>query len=422
MPWRYLTAGLNVSLLQLGITAAQNSATATATALAALIGAQNGDASSGIEITVDFTDDAAGVLDSDWTVETLSGTPYTGIYAPSSPPSGFENGQGISTPIAWFTSAIPGGFHASETLYHRHNTVLTTDSAEVSVVLGTYGGEGDASLHVFTHAASNLADFMRVSVRKNHFWWGPATYSAGTYGWTDWNDDGFTFSKGDTVTISNQGTLWTLKRNGVIVDTQTDSGGDAFYDASHRYWGFILEIQNELVALTDVSFGVSSIVASDVEIPAYLGTGWRLSRTSTSNTGGLSSGATAGQVPASTYDTTGPETNCTVQSLGLGEILIPKDGRYVCTVTHFCANAFGTGASLRPCLGRRASVGGALTWIAEGGEGSANADEVSSTFIEYFTAGQLAVPGYAGNSIGNAFRGEAAGAKHHFAGSRLPTL
>lgn len=419
MPWRYQTAALNIGALESNVANAMTTATSTATALANLLAGEDTDTSGGISVAEDFTGYTGGAgFGSDWTQESGSET-YTGIYEPTG--SGFDTSYGIFNPIAWFITDIPGGFGASETFYVRHNTVMTTDSVEITVVIGSEVTEA-VSLHIFSHGASNLADIIRVSLRDNRFWWGPAQYSAGSWSYDDWNSGGtaVTVPNGATIKLRNQGTQWTLTINGVTVGSFTDSGGDAFYDASHRYWGFILDTTNQFIANTGHCMGLSSITASDVAIPTYRGRGFRLYRTSTSGTSGLSSGATNQAMPSGTFDTSSAYTNCDVESLGLGEIEIPVAGRWGFVIAFKLNNALGTTAHMRANLGRRPTSGGALSWLQEGGEHSANADQVSSGFYEYYEEGEIAVPGYAGNSIGNDIRGEAAGIKTYFEGVLLP--
>lgn len=384
--WKYTTIPPNLPLINSSISAVALQSANTASQLAALIGQQNANNSGGVTVNENFTTYTSNTLPSQWTVQSTA-TGF-GVYIPSE--QSFESGQGIKTTIAWFWAT-----HSSQVqFYARHNTVMKTDSVSIQAVTGT-NGQQDKFTSLISHASSSLDSFAYVNLFNNHIYFGHGTLISGTYTFNDLANAAYTINNGDLVELKNVGTTWQVNVNGQLALAVTDSGGVISYDSSHRYWGYIQAQGVALITMGDVSFGLQSITASDIAIPATLGTGWNMYRASTSSLAMPGSGNQ--QLASGTLDTTVYTANCTaVDTAGLGGVQISKTGMYGIKFrwqTTGTVGGIGNPVFRSIIWVRATSLTSPLTLLRVGEEFSGNAVSAGATWFEYLTAGNIIYPG-----------------------------
>lgn len=404
--WRYTTIPPNLSLVNSNISSIAQLSATTASQLAALIGQQNADSSGGTTVNENFTTYTSNTLPAQWTVQ--SGAVNFGIYIPTG--STFDHNNGLNTNIAWFYLAPAD----NKRYYARHNTVLKTDSVSVQVVLGSNGRNSQCTT-IISHASSTLDNFVYVNVFSDHLYIGYGTFSAGVYTFHDWDNVGITVTNGQLLELRNVGTTWTVLLNGAVVLSHTDSGGNAFYDASHRYWGYAIAFGTALLG-NDISFGLQSITVSDIAIPTYLGTGFRMYRASTSNAALPGSGNQ--RLASGTLDTTEYLANMTaIDTAGLGGVQVTRSGLYTLTARIAVSSGAGTAFSFRALIwSKNAVVGDAFVLRRVGMDTSANAFSAGVTATVYLTVGNIVYPGF--NQAGsNNVVGDAAGTITYWEGS-----
>lgn len=408
--WRYTTIPPNLPQITSNISAVALQSATTASQLAALIGQQNANNSGGVTVNENFTTYTSNTLPSQWTVE--PGATGFGVYIPNGTNS-FESGQGISTTIAWFYTT-----HSAEEIYYaRHNTVMKTDSVSIQAVMGTIGQQ-DKWTSIISHSSSSLDSFAYVNLYQNHIYFGHGSFNAGTgaYTYNDLANVAVGVYNGNLVELKNTGTTWNVNINGTTVLSYTDSGGVIAYDSSHRYWGYIQSQGVAIFTMGDVSFGLQSITASDIAIPAVLGTGWKQFRGATSAVNTAGSGDR--QLGSGTLDTTQYIANVTaVDTAGIGGIQIQKTGWYIITF-HWTTNGTpGVNSYFRAHIYiRNAAITDTLNLRAYGMEMPSNGVSAGLTICDYFVAGNILYPGanYTGGTPG--IIGDALGIKTYWEG------
>lgn len=405
--WRYTTIPPNLPLINSNISAVALQSANTASQLAALIGQQNANNSGGVTVNENFTQYTSNTLPSQWTVQ--SGATGIGVYIPNG--ASFEKGQGINTTIAWYYA-----LHSSEVqFYVRHNTVMKTDSVSIQAVMGT-NGQSDKETTLISHASSSLDSFAYANLFNNHIYFGHGSFSAGTFTFNDLANVAYTINNGDRVELKNNGTTWQVNVNGVLALTVTDSGSVISYDSSHRYWGYAQSQGVALITMGDVSFGLQSITASDIAIPATLGTGWKLYRASTSAIAQPGSGNV--QLSSGTLDTLGFIANCTqVDTAGLGGVQLTKTGWYTIVFRWATNGTVGFGDVFRALIWtKNAAITDTLTLRAVGISNSGNGTDAMVVISDYFTTGNILYPGVMYNGGTPSVVGDAAGTLTYWEG------
>lgn len=408
--WRYTTIPPNILQINSDISAVALQSATNATQLAILIGQQNGNNSGGTTFAQNFQTLPAGALPNPhWIVETEpNGT--TGVYQPSTPRSSLDNSEGVNTGIAWFITD-PTPLNAQARYYHRYDTPLMTDSVSLQFVVGSNGQSNQATIF-FTHADSSMLNFNYVAIYNNRVFIGYGTRSVGAvYTFTDWLPaTNLTVANGSLGEVRNQGTNWSLLINGATIVSFTDIAGNGFYNATHRYFGFILSQQNQFIAGLDRSFGVTSIVASDIAVPAVFGTGWQIAR---ANATALAVAAGNNPCPAGTFDTTEFITQNVTLNNNAGEIIITKEGWYQLS-WNYKLNTLSGNFPFNALLYFRPTVGGTQVLKRIGADigqpangvlqGGGFSSQISTAL--YLKAGNTIQPGIgvagANNIIGNA--------------------
>lgn len=383
--WKYTTIPPNLPLINSNISAVALQSANTASQLAALIGQQNANNSGGVTVNENFTAYTSQTLPSQWTPQSTA-TGF-GVYIPSG--QSFEKGQGVNTTIAWFWAV-----HTVQVqFYARHNTVMKTDSVSIQGVMGT-NGQQDKATTLISHASSTLDSFAYVNIFNNHLYFGHGTLISNVYTFNDLTNQAYTVNNGDRVELVNNGTLWTVNVNGFPALTVTDSGGVISYDSSHRYWGYAQSQGIALIAMGDVSFGLQSITASDVAIPATLGTGWKMYRANTAAIAAAGSGNQ--QFPSACLDTVPYLANVTqVDTAGIGGVQIIKPGWYTVRCRwQTNGTVGGIGNVFRSLIILKAAHTTDTAVVrGQGLSNSGNGEDADVTICDYFIAGNILYPG-----------------------------
>lgn len=407
--WRYVTIPPNILQINSDISAVAQQSATNATQLAILLGQQNSNNSGGKTFAENFQNLPAGALPNPHWIPEAGSAGFMGIYHPTG--TGFDTGQGLNTNVAWMLND-PVGIGASIRFFEKYDTPLDTDSVSIQFVVGSNGQSSQATL-IFCHADTALLNFSYIAVYNNKIFIGYGTRSVGAvYAFNDWipGGTGITVPNGASGEVRNTGTTWQVLINGSPIITFTDGAGNAFYNATHRYWGYIQTSQNLGLVGTNRSFALTSIVASDIAVPGVLGTGWQLARASGAN---VAVAAGNSPCPVGTFDTTEfISTTVTLNNTG-GEIVITKTDWYQLNLKIQLTGLSGN-FPFQGLIYTRPTVGGAQTLKRIGadiglpangiGQGGGFSTQYSTSL--YLAAGSTVQPGIgvagANNIIGNA--------------------
>lgn len=413
--WRFSTAPQNIPALTNGLTSAisnisslSNLANTSAAQIAAIIGAQNAGSSGGISVNEDFSTYNGGPLPSaKWNTPATANSYYFGVYIPFG--AAIEAVEGITATLAYYYQQANPASNVRH--YAQHTTQMTTDSVSIQAVFGS-NGQNDQFTSLFSHASSSMDNFIYANFFNNHVYLGHGSLISGSWSFTDFTgaNIAMTVNNGDRVELRNSGTSWSVLVNGFPVIAYTDTGGSGFYDSSHRYWGYTLGNNLAGFALADISFGITSINASDIAVPATLGVaGWRLYRASTSFVSLAGSGNQF--LGSGTLDTVERTLNVTqVDTAGLGGIQIKKEGWYQINFRALYNSTAGSFGSYRALIvTRNATITDTPIVARVGADFSANANSASISSSLYLKVNNIVYPGiYQGGS--NSIGGEAVGA------------
>lgn len=411
--WRYTTIPPNWNQTNSNLSAVALQSATTASQLAALIAQNNAASSGGISVSEQFSEYTGNTLPAQWTVQPSPNAGF-GIYRPSN--TSFDNNKGIHSPIAWFYQYLSGPTRN----WAQHTKLLTTDSVSIQAIFGSVL-RNDYPTTIFCHASTAMDAFVYCNCFSQSIHIGIGSWNSSTQAWTftEWTFFSTDVAPGDNIEIKNTGVNWTVNQNGVALGTYADNASTAKYDSTHRAWGYAIAGTNSLFALDDISGGLTSIVASDIAVPVYIGTGWNQYRASTSSIS--PAGAGDRQLPTNCLDTTTFAQNVTtIDSNGIGGIQIQKEGFYV-MVFRWLANATaGDFASYRCHLYfRNATITDTLQLLQYGGDHSANATGATATFIEYLRKGNIVYPGVGSTNGTPGIVGNAGGSNTYWEGVRI---
>lgn len=354
--WRYNTAAPDLSSY-----ATNASLTQVADNLAAYVAEQNAAQSGGTTLIESFTGADGAPLPATFTQDGQNGL---GIY---------QNALAVLAPF------VPNTGHQ---YWYRSVTPMSTDDVSVVVQFLGYPKSSVPTTFYLRGSSSGLGNvYCRVlgtSVEIGQGAWSGTTFTRTSV----WRTQSYTFGSNPSVELRTSGTNYYVYINGSTTPTISYTDGSGYpIDSAHRHVGGIMEDSNGLFFGT-VSTSLTSFNASDVAVPATLGAGWELCRTST---GSVSKANGEGLLPANTFDNIVRASNVdTSLALSTGQIGILKPGWYDMTL-RIHMNAGAGSNNIAACLfGHRS--GGTSAKLKSGGDVQQVAS-CAATFGMYLEAG-----------------------------------
>ena len=283
----------------------QNVGVENATSIAAINAALGGEAGSGVYFVDTFDRADSASLGSDWTVADPS-----------------------SVGIAISSNQAVAGTAASGSVFAACNTIALGDNMSVAAVIGDplSGLFYDTALHVRMNTTQTA--WVYLNVFKNKVYLGRATRSGSSSTYTDWVSvtSGISITNGTQVELRAEGTTYRAYVGGKLVAAFTDAAVSHPVGASYRSTGF--KVRNDSIGR---SLALSSFAMADITVPATLGTGWNLYRSSTSGSSSTSWTTSGAAFGSNTFDVEDRKANVVVDNLGLGRIKTLKAGWYTVT-------------------------------------------------------------------------------------------
>lgn len=277
-------------------------------------------------------------------------------------------------------------------------TVTSTDDQQVAVVVGRFQEGNSAAARIVVRAATDLSSFVYARVYGDSVYLGYGTRSGNTTLYNDWPGAAAStrINTGDTVTMEAVGRNYKVLVNGAQVAGYVDTGATSPVGANNRSFGF--GCQYHWTGLFGYfSFAINALAAADLSSPPIVGTGWSLSRVSSSS---IAQSTGESRLAANTFDTLGPAKNVAVPDLGRGQVQIEKAGWYAITT------AYNLSAYVRPArvsLWTAPTSGGAwsLVRVAALTPNDAAVGGVGGSFTVFLQQGSVVAPGcYLNSSTG----------------------
>lgn len=266
-------------------------------------------------------------------------------------------------------------------------TPLTTDDFSVVVNIRAYPKAGTPT-YILARAKADMSEAIGCAVMVNTLVVGKVSFSGATGSFTAWNTvSGIQIPNNATVEFRGSGNNYTVIVNGVVLQSFTYVGTPYPIDSLHRFVGAAFDQDNGLFFGT-VSSGITSFTASDIAVPATLGTGWDMCRTSTSNAPKSSGNG----VVSGVYDKLNRSANC-LANLGDGYIGITRPGWYTVSLRFHFASSAGTGVYC-PLLYGNVTGGSTPTLLRAGQDVTGTQiNDSMGTFEIYLPAGSFIMPG-----------------------------
>ena len=286
----------------------QNVGVENATAIAAINAALgSGGAGSGVYFVDTFDRADSGSLGSDWTTVDPFGSDIQ-----------IESNQAVSG-----TGATGSGFAVC-------NTPTLGDNMSAAAVMGSTLSSFfyDSAIHVRMNTGATA--WVYLNVFKNKVYLGRATRSGTSVTYTDWVSvtSGISVTNGTQVELRAEGATYRAYVAGKLVAAYTDSGVSHPVGASYRSTGF--KVRNDSLGRSQA---FSSFAMADITVPATVGTGWSLYRSSTSGSTATTWTTTGASFGSDTFDVEEHSPNVDVALLGVGRIRIIKPGWYTVSVS-----------------------------------------------------------------------------------------
>lgn len=364
--WRYNDAPPDLSGLPTfgDLSALENTINVTSAQWLAYIAAQNAEQSGGISFSRSF--EGTGPL------------PAT-MYQDSRVGMGVKDSALV--PTYGFVS------NRDYTFWALDRTPLTTDDFSVVVNIRAYPKAGTPT-YILARANADMSEAIYCAVMVNTLVVGKVSFDGPDPTYTPWNTvTGIQIPNNGTVEFRGSGNNYTVKANGVALQNFTSVAAPYPIDSLHRFVGAAFEQDNAFFTST-ISSGITSLTASDIAVPATLGTGWDMFRASTSG----SAKGSGNSVVSGCYDSLRRSANC-VPNLGDGYVGITRPGWYTLSLRFQFTASAGTSVYCPLIYGN--VTGGSTPTVLRAGQDITGTQINNSmgTFEIYLPAGSFVMPG-----------------------------
>jgi hypothetical protein len=311
------------------------------------------------------------------------------------------------------------------------NYTYTTDNQRLEVALGDQGSYDSAYTTLYMHCDTSHTVGAYCRIANDQIVIGSYTRSGGTYTYTPFSGGTYNgnVQQGQRAGFRNNGTTWSILVGGNSVLNVTNSS--VTFSGTRRSAAISMDRQHSSGffgwgAADYDSFRIASISMADYVIPTYIGSGARITRTSTTQIAASSSGSQL--LPTSFFGNTDKNTADITVDLTNGKLTVDNEGWYHVRLrlqyaSFLIANGDGAQGRASALLYKNGSIaewgGGTFGFLsnASGFSGGVGGMAVSSAFLIYLAAGDYIQAGFNNNTAlnsGSKFLGEATGVQTYF--------